>query len=182
METKQKNFLLTPQQTVGPYYSIGLAPLYKDQLFSEAKETKHIRISGKILDGKSSPIPDAVIEIWQADEAGNYLNTDEGFARISVNQNGQFSFTTIKPGAERNADSSKQAPHLNVTIFMRGALKSLKTRIYFEDEMELNQADRVLKEVSEQRKHTLIASLQSAKNYQINLVIQGENETVFFEY
>jgi len=182
METKKENFGLTPYQTVGPYYSIGFEHLYKKQLFREEDKSKHITVSGKILDGENNPVIDAVIEIWQADEHGNYRPGNAGFARVSADLNGQYIFKTIKPGAVTNGKSAKHAPHLNVLIFLRGALKGLKTRIYFEDEFTMNELDQVLRLVPNQRKHTLLAMSPQKQVYKIDFILQGENETVFFDY
>jgi protocatechuate 3,4-dioxygenase alpha subunit len=182
----------TPSQTVGPFFSIGLKHLNRADL-SEGITVEQITIQGSVLDGDGQPVPDAILEIWQADPDGRYRHTEHpaapidatpflGFGRIPTDEQGRFSFTTVKPGPVHAPDGKPQAPHLQISVFMRGLLKQLVTRLYFPDE-PLNGADPVLQLVPESRRETLIArqSSQNQNTFEWNVCLQGGNETVFFD-
>jgi len=129
-----------------------------------------MRIEGQVLDGKGEPVPDALLEIWQP---------GTGFGRARTDSEGAFSFTTVKPGAVPAPDGRVQAPHFNVTVFARGLLRHLVTRMYFPDETEANAADPVLNLVEPARRETLIAKhCDGVLHFDVRL--QGERETVFF--
>ena len=179
----------TPSQTVGPFYSIGFDWLNRTDLTEGAASDSPISIRGRIFDGDGKPVPDAVLEIWQADSDGRYAHTEDpnhrkiegkpiGFGRVPVNAEGEFRFTTIKPGS-----AAAQAPHLVVSIFMRGLLRHLLTRIYF-PAVPANDADPVLRLIPENRRSTLIAQIDSAEEQTLvwDVHLQGKNETVFFDY
>jgi protocatechuate 3,4-dioxygenase alpha subunit len=146
---------------------------------------------GRVLDGDGQVVPDAVLEIWRANDSGRYACSEDdrdvggvpsGFARIPTNEFGEFEFATLKPGATTGNNSEIHAPHLAVLIFMRGLLRHLVTRIYFPQE-PANKQDPVLKAVPEGRRDTLIAT-QSERNkneLRWDVHLQGEAETVFFE-
>jgi protocatechuate 3,4-dioxygenase, alpha subunit len=188
-------FPQTPSQTVGPYFAYGLTPeqyLYDypsisdgNLIINEAVRGERITISGQVRDGAGNPIPDAMIEIWQADADGNYLSDRSlfhGFGRVGTGTHPQsrFEFQTIKPGPVNG-----QAPHINVIVFMRGLLIHAYTRLYFSDEPEANATDPVLKSVDADRRSTLIASKinrpDGSTAYEFNIYMQGEKETVFFD-
>jgi protocatechuate 3,4-dioxygenase alpha subunit len=184
----------TPSQTVGPFFSIGFARLERTDLTQGAGADKRITIRGRVLDGDGQPVPDAVLEIWQADSDGRYAHPEDaaglmaadkffGFGRVSVNDKGEFRFTTIKPGSVGNPDGAPQAPHLVVSVFMRGLLRRLITRIYFSGEPG-NQTDAVLARVPDQRRHTLIAHPTGGSGEILiwDIHLQGDKETAFFEY
>jgi protocatechuate 3,4-dioxygenase alpha subunit len=182
----------TPSQTVGPFFSIGLAPLNRTNL-AEGSAGEHIVIRGRVIDGDGQGVPDAVLEIWQADADGRYdhpEHTDSqnnaasffGFGRTPTDEQGQFSFTTIRPGPVRGPDGKPHAPHLQISVFMRGLLRQLVTRLYFPEE-SLNASDPVLRVVPESRRHTLIGCQAAADQNTLewNVCLQGANETVFFD-
>jgi protocatechuate 3,4-dioxygenase, alpha subunit len=182
----------TPSQTVGPFFSIGLDWMNRANL-AEGSVGEHVAIRGRVLDGEGQPVPDAILEIWQADADGRYHHPEHagsqndatpffGFGRIPTDAQGQFSFTTIKPGPVYGPDGKPQAPHLQISVFMRGLLKQLATRMYFPDE-PLNASDPVLQVVPESRRETLIArQTGSAGNIlEWNVLLQGGSETVFFD-
>jgi len=182
----------TPSQTVGPFFSIGLDRLNRADL-AEGNTGERVAIQGRVIDGDGQPVPDAILEIWQADAAGRYHHPEQagaphgatsffGFGRIPTDEHGRFSFTTIKPGPVHSLDGRPQAPHLQISVFMRGLLKQLVTRIYFPDE-PLNASDPVLQIVPESRRETLIARQSAAKKNTLewNVCLQGGNETVFFD-
>ncbi|HUG60529.1 MAG TPA: protocatechuate 3,4-dioxygenase subunit alpha [Methylomirabilota bacterium] len=185
----------TPSQTVGPYFAYGLtARQYGydfDQLGGSAiarpdTPGAHIRLSGQVFDGAGAVIDDAMIEIWQADAMGVYPSEEafadpaafHGFGRCGTgaDQSLSFVFDTVKPGGHDG-----QAPHLNVIVFSRGLLLHAYTRIYFPDEEAANAADPVLALVPELRRSSLIAHKVSENRYRFDIVIQGDDETVFFE-
>jgi protocatechuate 3,4-dioxygenase alpha subunit len=184
----------TTWQTVGPYFRIGFSPLYRSELASPQSVGEHITLQGRVLDGMGHPVPDAVLEIWQADVHGNYSQSNApdrnlaanvffGFGRIATDVGGSFHFSTIKPGRVPGPDGTKQAPHIMVSLFMRGLLIRLVTRIYFLNEPS-NSQDPVLKLVEPPRQSTLMAVPVDGNPHllQWNVVLQGEYETVFFDF
>lgn len=188
----------TPSQTVGPYLHIGLRPaeygvpdIFSTTLADPQMPGQHIRIEGRIFDGEGTPMPDAMVEIWQADSQGRYAhpadgrplasNSFRGFGRASTEKGG-FAFDTVKPGAVAGPEGKMQAPHINVCILARGVLKRLHTRIYFAGEAA-NATDPILALVPASRRDTLIAKPDPAKPnlYRFDIRIQGGDETVFFD-
>lgn len=178
---------LTSYQTVGPYFRIGLEPLYRADLTSPSVKGKIITIRGKIVDGEGNSVPDAIMEIWQADSQGKYstetdrMNNFTGFGRCAVTEEGFFQFTTIMPGPVPHPSGSMQAPHIAVSLLMRGLLNRLVTRIYFEGQE--NSGDHILSQLSEDRRRTLVATkqIEEENTYQFCIILQGEQETVFFD-
>ena len=160
---------LTPSQTVGPFFGVGL-PFEKGEQLAPPGEAGVMRIEGQVLDGKGEPVPDALLEIWQP---------ATGFGRARTDSEGAFSFTTVKPGPVPAPDGGMQAPHFNVTVFARGLLRHLVTRMYFPDETEANGADPVLNLVEPARRETLIAK-DCGGVLHFDVRLQGERETVFF--
>ena len=150
-------------------------------------EGQRIRVEGRVFDGAGATVPDALIEIWQADAQGRYAHPADphggnasfkGFGRFGTGTDKQrrFIFATVKPGAV----DAEQAPHLNVIVTMRGMLLHAFTRIYFGDE-PANAIDKALNLVPEDRRHTLIARPMGGNVYCFDIQMQGENETVFFD-
>jgi len=179
-------------QTVGPYLHIGLNWLKTTDIAGKGVKGERVAIAGRLLDGDGVGVNDGVIEIWQANAEGKYAHPEDtqqkplekgwrGFGRIFTNAQGGFRFTTIKPGRVPGADGRLQAPHLVVSVFMRGMLKHLMTRIYFADEAAANAEDAVLKLVPAARRATLLPK-RVGKTLQWDVVLQGKNETVFFDY
>jgi protocatechuate 3,4-dioxygenase, alpha subunit len=193
----------TPSQTVGPFFAYGLTPEQYDYAYRSigtgviAKETtegERIRIVGRVLDGEGRPVPDAMVEVWQANADGRYnhpadgrrdnrLDPDfKGFGRCGTGTRADacFVFETVKPGPVGDG----QAPHLNVIVMARGMTSHAFTRIYFSDESEANASDRVLAQVEPERRGTLIAERHEAAAgtvYRLDIRLQGEGETVFFD-
>ena len=183
----------TTSQTVGPYFSIGLTRLKKDNLASTEVSGERITISGRVLDGDGAGVPDAMLEIWQANSHGKYAHPEDkqnknleaafqGYGRIPTDANGAFRFQTIKPGSVAGPDDKPQAPHIAVSVFTRGLLRRLVTRIYFPDE-SANAGDFVLNLVEPARRGTLIAHKLAGQGGHLewNVVLQGDKETVFFD-
>lgn len=183
----------TTSQTVGPYFRIGFSRLYHRELAGAAVAGEHVTIQGQVLDGAGKPVPDAVLEIWQANAEGIYCPPEEvekseseskfiGFGRIPTNEDGSFSFSTIKPGSVPGPDGGMQAPHVVVSVFMRGLLTRLVTRIYFDADPR-NEKDCVLNLVEVERRATLFAKPAPGRDgfLEWNITLQGKNETVFFD-
>ena len=187
------SLLTTPSQTVGPYLRIGFLPLLIDAIAPAGVPGERITIRGRMSDGDGKPVSDGVLEIWQADAQGKYghpedgqktiaANAFRGFGRVLTDGDGAFRFTTIKPGPVAGPDGKRQAPHLVVTVFMRGMLRHLITRMYFPGE-PLNETDPVLQRVPVDRRATLVATAGSEKSIlEWNVASQGPAETVFFDF
>ena len=186
-------YVQTPSQTVGPFFHYALPYEAGPNLVSEKTEGEHITVEGLVTDGDGLPVTDALIEIWQANAHGRYNHPEDeqdkpldehfgGFGRAPTDEQGMFRFYTVKPGAVPGLHNEMQAPHINICILARGVLKRIATRLYFEDEAEMNRVDPVLNLVPEKRRATLIAKRDPARPaYRLDICLQGENETVFFD-
>lgn len=186
----------TPSQTVGPFFSFGLAPeqygydfrsIAGSAVADDSTPGPHIRILGRVYDGEGQPLNDALIEIWQADAEGRYAHAADprssnaafkGFGRTGTGTDpeNRFIFDTVMPGAVAG-----QAPHINVIVFARGMLNHLYTRLYFEDQPQANAHDPVLQSVPAERRATLMARREGAATYRFDIRLQGGGETVFFD-
>jgi protocatechuate 3,4-dioxygenase, alpha subunit len=156
----------TPSQTVGPYFSLGLLDRAANELVPGG-----LRIGGRVFDGAGDPVPDALVEIWQADEEGRY-RPDFGWGRSGCDGEGRFSFVTPKPGSVDG-----QAPHLTVLVFARGLLKPVLTRMYFPDEGAANADDPVLAALDD---GSSLVARPTDDGLEFDVRLQGEAETVFF--
>ncbi|MEM8837165.1 MAG: protocatechuate 3,4-dioxygenase subunit alpha [Pseudomonadota bacterium] len=188
----------SPSQTAGPYVHIGLMPtdagfdIYRRELGRDITgpnaKGERITVSGTVTDGTGAPVKDVLIEIWQANAAGVYPGTGEveegfrGWGRIAPDfETGEWSFETVKPGAVPGRSDTPMAPHINLWIVARGINIGLNTRLYFADEEVANATDPVLNLIEQvHRRKTLIAAKDGA-GYRLDIVLQGENETVFFD-
>jgi protocatechuate 3,4-dioxygenase, alpha subunit len=192
---------LTPSQTVGPFFKYGLTPggqyewndAFINNLVTPDTSGERIRVQGRVFDGDGQPVPDCMLEIWQADAQGRFSDPQDkraqpntsfkGFGRCGTDANGDYFFDTIRPGSVADPDGKPQAPHLLLAIFARGMLLHLYTRIYFDGEAG-NAADPVLALVPAERRATLIAAREPSSGnpvYRLDVHLQGENETVFFD-
>ncbi len=194
MTDKNLTLSLTPSQTIGPFFAFALTPkdygiaeLVTNRLVPQSSGT--IRIEGRVWDGDNNPVPDAMLEIWQADTRGVFVSPEAppanhgftGFGRCATGTDGGFSFSTEKPGRTKSATGGLAAPHVSLTIFARGLTKQLRTRIYFEDEAA-NADDAVLALVPVERRATLIARKVAGEPvYVLDVHLQGHGETVFFD-
>jgi protocatechuate 3,4-dioxygenase alpha subunit len=180
----------TASQTVGPFFSIGLAPHYCAEIAADPAG-QPISVRGRVLDGDGRPVPDAVLEVWSAvagsadgasSEKGRELKYPRGFARVATNERGEFAFAGAKPAVRKHADGSTHAPHFVVGIFMRGLLRHLLTRLYFPFE-PANNEDVVLRIVPANRRATIVGTRDSESGERVlwDIHLQGERETVFFE-
>ena len=184
----------TPSQTAGPYLHLGMTETRSVQCIA-GPQTKGERVwlICRVIDGDGAPVSDAMIEIWQANNAGKYNHPDDvqeetvdsawrGFGRMATTADGSCEFETIKPGRVPGPGNVLQAPHLNLAIFARGILKQLYTRVYFAGD-PANSEDPVLTLVPPARRETLIAHPDSTRQgaWRFDIRLQGEQETVFFD-
>ena len=186
----------TPSQTVGPFFHLGLDPPEWSDLTAGNPAGERIVIEGRVLDGDGAPVPDALIELWQANAAGRYAHPDDtqtdkpldpnfrGFGRVATDAEGRFRVTTIKPGPVPGRGNTLQAPHINVVFFSRGLLIHLHTRIYFAGE-PANATDPLLSSIEDPAvRGTLLARCAEGSNpavYHFDIVLQGDNETAFLD-
>ncbi|MDQ1646588.1 MAG: protocatechuate 3,4-dioxygenase, alpha subunit [Cryptosporangiaceae bacterium] len=175
---------LTPSQTVGPYFTLGLSAA--NQLVP-ADQPGAIRIGGFVFDGAGEPVPDALVETWQADPDGSFGHPDDprglsssfsGFARCPTGVDGSWSVVTLKPGARPAPGGGTEAPHLDISVFARGLLDRVTTRIYFPAEAA-NTADPVLSALAPEAAATLVA-VPVPGGLRFDIHLQGPDETVFF--
>jgi len=175
----------TPSQTVGPFFEIGL-PFADGPLAVAPDSAGAIAIGGVLYDGAGVPVPDALIETWQADDQGRFPDLHghagpsaragfRGFARCPTAEDGSWKIVTVKPGAVDGAG----APHIAMSVFARGLLHRVVTRVYFGDELDANLADPVLTCVPAERRETLLAQ-PSTDGYRFDIRLQGPGQTVFF--
>ena len=184
----------TPSQTVGPFFAPSLIrPEFATMISAETRGDR-IVIEGRIIDGDEVPVSDAMVELWQANADGRYDHPEDaqekridpafhGFGRTATDLRGGFRFMTIRPGPVPTNEGVPQAPHINVSIFARGLLKRLATRIYFPDEPS-NASDPLLNAISLERRQTLIARAESSPAgpvMRFDIVLQGAHETVFLD-
>jgi protocatechuate 3,4-dioxygenase alpha subunit len=175
----------TPSQTVGPFFHVGLP--WADGPYAVAEGTPGaFWIRGTVVDGEGRPVPDAVVETWQADPAGRFDHPDDprgaatgpagfrGFARCPTGADGRYGVLTVKPGPLPG-----QAPHIDVSVFARGLLDRVVTRIYFPHEPG-NADDPALATVDPARRSTLLAVPADDGGYRFDITLQGADETVFF--
>lgn len=181
----------TPSQTAGPFLHLGLTdPHSVASVAGKGAKGEPVWLTFRVLDGDGAAVPDAMIEVWQADCEGEYSSgagpsgdaASRGFGRLATAEDGSCTFETIKPGRVPGPGDTLQAPHVNVSVFARGLLKRLSTRVYFADE-PANAEDSVLALVPEVRRATLLARPDPARDrgWIFEVRMRGENETVFFD-
>jgi protocatechuate 3,4-dioxygenase, alpha subunit len=183
----------TPGQTVGPFFALGLDRPEWSDLTRNNPDGQRIVIEGQVRDGDGAPVPDALLELWQANAAGRYdspedTQTDKkldpnflGYGRVATDPEGRFKITTIKPGPVPGRGNALQAPHINVAFFARGLLKQLYTRIYFSD-AAANASDPLLSLIEDGAvRETLIARRGDDNTYRFDIVLQGRDETAFLD-
>ena len=179
-------------QTIGPFLRIGMEWMVIEDLAPQGLAGERVQIEGRVVDADGKPVNDAAVEIWQANSHGKYASPEDtqdkplekgfrGYGRSLTDDAGVFRFRTVKPGRVPGPDGKLQAPHITVTIFMRGLLKQLQTRIYFPDD-PANTDDAVLNRVPAERRATLVAKRRGDGMLEWNVVLQGRNETVFFDF
>ena len=182
---------VTPSQTVGPYFAIGLTWDDGPYVVPEGS-AGGFWIRGAVFDGAGDPVPDAIVEVWQADADGRFAHPDDprgavdwgtfrGFGRCGTDDEGRYAIYTIKPGPLPGPSGSVQAPHIDVTVMSRGMLARCVTRIYFPEEEAANAADPVLSSLPATAASETLIAKKSGDGYRFDVHLQGENETVFFD-
>ncbi|GAA3586086.1 protocatechuate 3,4-dioxygenase subunit alpha [Klugiella xanthotipulae] len=179
--------IATPGQTVGPFYGYAL-PFPKDSELVPPGQGGSIRVHGTVTDGRGQPIPDCLLEIWQADEHGVIAqrtgsltrdgHTFTGWGRAAVDDDGHYTFTTVNPGVTEEG----KAPFIAVVVFARGLLNKLHTRVYLPENPERLAVDGLLSDLPAERRGTLIAEREEDGSLLWNIRLQGENETVFLDF
>ena len=179
--------VVTPSQTVGPFFHFCL-PYAAGPRVVAADAPGAVRLFGRVLDGQGAPVPDSLVEIWQAGPDGRFVDRPgiyaepvgfRGFGRAPTDADGGYGFVTLKPGAVPTLDGTAQAPHIAMAVFARGMLRHLITRVYFDDEPTANQHDPLLTQVGD-RADTLLAA-HTEHGYRFDVHIQGDQETVFLD-
>ncbi len=181
----------TGSQTAGPYWHLIEHPDWADLLRAAgpngalAGTGERILLTGQVTDGEGAPCPDAMVEIWQADPEGRYDGAFHGFGRCATDREGRYRFVTLKPGPVRGRGNATQAPHVTLSIFARGLMAQVVTRLYFAGEA-LNEADPVLAAIPAARRGTMVAQPAGAGEWRLDIRLQGpkgkeDTETVFLE-
>ena len=178
----------TPSQTVGPYLALGLP--WPDGPFVVPDGTPGaIWIRGRVLDGAGEPVSDALVETWQADDEGRFGHpaarqagptTFRGFGRCPTDADGRYAILTLKPAPVPAVEGGLQAPHVDVTVFARGLLKQLVTRLYFSDEAAANDADPALRSIADAARRATLIAERGADGYRFDIHLQGDAQTTFF--
>jgi protocatechuate 3,4-dioxygenase alpha subunit len=185
---------ITPSQTIGPFFAIALPWPDGPQVVAETTPGAVV-VTGQVTDGAGEPVPDALVETWQAGPDGSFAHPGDprpardsgqppfrGFGRCPTDAAGEYRIVTLRPAALPAGDGRTQAPHLDVSVFARGLLDRLVTRLYFPDESALNDQDPVLSALPvRSRLATLIARRGAGGEYRFDIRLQGEGETVFFD-
>jgi len=183
----------TASQTAGPFLHLGLTEKNSvGRVAGKHAQGERVRLRCRITDADGAPVPDAVVEIWQANSLGKYQHPDDpqqkpddpdcyGFGRLAVGEDGRCTFETVRPGCVPGPDNSVQAPHLNISIFARGLLKHLVSRIYFAGDPEIAN-DPVMRLVPPERRESLLAHPDPTHpgSWLFEIRLSGEAETVFF--
>lgn len=181
----------TPSQTVGPFFSIGLSADPPTELVAPG-DPDALRLGGVVFDGEGEPVVDAVVEIWQANRWGRYDHPEdareelrledgfEGFGRCGTDSEGRYEFVTVKPGRVPAPEGGLQAPHILVSVFARGLLKRVATRVYFPDEAEANEADLVLASIEDPDERGTLVAVPEDGGLRFDVYLQGDRQTAFF--
>ncbi len=178
----------TPSQTVGPFFSLEL-PWDEGPFVVPAGTPDGVWVRGSVLDGAGEIVPDALVETWQADGEGHFLDAGKppadggfrGFGRASAEATGEFELFTVKPAALEGPDGRTLAPHIDISVFARGLLKRVVTRMYFPDEEVANAADPILGSIGDPEARATLIAARADDGYRFDIRLQGERETVFFE-
>ena len=191
-ESRWASRIPTPSQTVGPFFHIGISDEGMRDL-APADDPDAIELEGVVFDGEGTPVIDALIEIWQANSAGRYNDPQDGrvgpplderfsgFGRCATDDQGRFRFRTVKPGRVPGPGGTEQAPHIEVSVFARGLLKRLVTRIYFPGETEANRSDPVLEQIDDPDRRATLLAVEEDGGYRFDIHLQGDRETAFFD-
>ena len=163
----------TPSQTAGPFFSFGLCDRRANELV-EPDAAGAVRLAGTVLDGAGDAVPDALVEIWQADAEGSHRD-GFGWGRCGTDEQGRYEFVTVKPGPVQG-----QAPHLSVLVFARGLLRPVLARMYFPDEVDANGSDPVLAALDDAADRATLVAVPEADGLRFDVRLQGDGQTAFF--
>jgi protocatechuate 3,4-dioxygenase, alpha subunit len=182
----------TPSQTVGPFFHIGMDDGFIGPELVPRDDPRAVRLFGRVTDGDGAPVNDAMIEIWQANSAGRYAHPEdvrddqqledgfEGFGRTCTDEHGRYELVTVKPGPVQGLNGHLQAPHIEMSVFARGLLKRLVTRVYFPDEEDANAADPVLTSIEDRSARASLVAVEQGGGLRFDINLQGDRETTFF--
>ena len=179
---------VTPSQTIGPFFAVGLIWADGPEVVADGTPGA-VRVAGRVLDGAGDPVPDALVETWQADPDGCFAHSDDprgpgalefrGFGRCPTDAEGRWAIRTVKPGPLPAPDGGTEAPHLDVSVFARGLLGRVVTRIYFPDEAEANAADPLLRSIPDPRVRERLVAVSDGDGLRFDIHLQGDQETPF---
>ncbi|HEV2892361.1 MAG TPA: protocatechuate 3,4-dioxygenase subunit alpha [Actinomycetota bacterium] len=168
----------TPSQTIGPFFAVGL--IWPDgPEVVPAGTPGAVPVGGRVLDGAGDPVADALVETWQADPDGHFAAGFGGFGRCATDGEGRWAVRTVKPGPLPTPDGGTEAPHLAVSVFARGLLHRLVTRIYFPDEAEANAADPLLASIKDSQVRARLVAAADGDGLRFDIRLQGDQETPF---
>jgi protocatechuate 3,4-dioxygenase alpha subunit len=169
----------TPSQTIGPFFAVGL-PWADGPDVVPAGTPGAVRVGGTVTDGAGDPVPDALVETWQADPAGRFAHPDDrGFGRCATDAQGRWAIRTLKPGPLPAPDGGVEAPHIDVSVFARGLLHRLVTRVYFPDEPDANAADPLLASIQDPAARVRLVAVADPGGLRFDIRLQGVQETPF---
>jgi protocatechuate 3,4-dioxygenase alpha subunit len=173
----------TPSQTIGPFFAVGLPWPDGPDVVADGTPSA-LWIGGQVTDGAGEPVPDALVETWQADPAGRFAGGSgasgfRGFGRCATDAEGRWAVRTLKPGPLPAPDGGLEAPHLNVSVFARGLLNRLVTRVYFPDEPDANAADPLLASIPDPRVRVRLVATPDGDRLRFDIRLQGDRETPF---
>ena len=183
--------LPTPSQTVGPFFHIGFSSEGRSELVPPG-DPDAVHLRGNVFDGEGQAVGDALLELWQANRHGRYAHPEDareevslepgfsGFGRCETDGSGGYAFVTVKPGPVPGRSGGVQAPHIDMSVFARGLLKRLVTRVYFPDEREANESDSTLASVEPELRPRLVARADGGV-LRFDIHFQGDQETPFFD-
>jgi protocatechuate 3,4-dioxygenase, alpha subunit len=179
---------VTPSQTIGPFFAVGL-PWAGGPTVVPDGTPGAVWVGGRVLDGAGEPVPDALVETWQADPAGRFPQPDDprgpepsgfrGFGRCATDAEGRWAILTVKPGPLPAPEGGMEAPHLDVSVFARGLLNRLVTRVYFPDEAEANAADPLLASIADPAVRARLVAVAEDDGLRFDIRLQGDQETPF---
>jgi protocatechuate 3,4-dioxygenase alpha subunit len=181
----------TPSQTVGPFFHLGL-PWRGWHSLVDPGDPGALVLRGVVTDAQGAPVDDALVEIWQANRSGRYAHPEDvreeipleagfvGFGRCATDAAGGYEFVTVKPGPIPGPGGGLQAPHIEMSVFARGLLKRLVTRVYFPDEAQANEADLALASVDDPQARSRLIAVTDGDGLRFDICLQGDRETPFF--
>jgi protocatechuate 3,4-dioxygenase, alpha subunit len=178
----------TPSQTIGPFFAVGLIWADGPEVVPEGTPGA-VWLSGRVTDGAGEPVPDALVETWQADPAGRFAHPDDprgpgaarfrGFGRCATDAEGRWAIRTLKPGPLPAPGGGVEAPHLDVSVFARGLLHRVVTRVYLPDEPDANAADPVLASIADPETRARLVAVAEGDGLRFDIRLQGDQETPF---